>query len=138
MPARAWLGCYRLVRGDWDSLPEPILQDLPGPSMQLTSRPYRHSLRFYAGPALPAGQPVFVARLAGQQGAWWLGSDDSVMMSIGGLAGVGLHLSRREATIAGAAISFTDILQCTGERDCHPWVTHAVLSAEPQPCEPAA
>jgi len=130
-----WVGCYTLNRGEWDSVPEPVLRDLPGPTLQLLgSRGQRSG--FYAGPELPADQHLRRAKLGRDRGAlWWVVSPDSIVVTTLGLAGVTLYLEKDPTgALSGQAATFTDILR-PGPRDTmNRWVTVAPLAGSRTRC----
>jgi len=127
-PQTSWAGCYHLERGSWDSLPEPILRELPGSVLRLSTSP-AHRPEVYGGPDWPIERPIYAATVSGQDGAWWVASQDSIVVVSGTMAGVTLFLGRHGTGATGSVVTFTDILRLTNRDDLRRWVTHASLEA---------
>jgi len=150
-PAQAWAGCYALTRGPWDSQPEPFLQQMPAPTLQLRLK-LAGPETFYAGPRIPEDRPTYRAMQGTRKGFWWLVSQDSIVVSQEGVAGVALYLRRvSDSTASGMAVTFNDIVVHANPgdpdaevdtladgtirvRDFKRWVTRASLSARARPC----
>jgi len=141
-PESSWVGCYSLNRTEWETQPEAILVGLPGRQLELHASRAAQP-RFYGGPQLPAAR--FAASAGEWTGAWWLAGEDSIQVSLGGLAGVVLSLHRTALdSVAGTAETFTDILRLNAPPETvvvdgvpiasYRWVTRAHLAGHRSHC----
>ena len=128
------LGCYALTRGNWDEVPEPVLQSLPGMSLRLLRTPAA-TKRINSGPPLPSR--AWRAELASESESalWWVDEAGTLVIHTGGFAGVVLYLGPSSSDeFKGEVVAFTDVLRVDAAGKLTQPLSRAPLAVHRQPC----
>jgi hypothetical protein len=127
--------CYSLTRGNWDEVPEPVLQSLPGVSLRLLRTPAATKHIINSGPPLPSR--AWRAELTGESESalWWVDEAGTLVVHTGGFAGVVLYLRPSSSDeLTGEVVAFTDFLRVDAAGKLTQPLSRAPLAVHRQPC----
>lgn len=110
-PPEAWVGCYQLVAGAWDQVPESLLAAQPQKILRLL--PERASVgSFHNGPRVDTGSTIVrAARLDASEARWWVVDAAQLRVTTLGLTGRTLTLRGTSDSLRGQLQTFTDMIQ---------------------------